>query len=80
MSASTLRITYKIGTRDGRGNFKDEWLGRRFRGGMAFTDLSKILLCARTGKAKIEGPCLLRKYLEFHGRAPSGKQPPDYLA
>jgi len=44
MSASTLRMTYKIGTRDGRGIFKDEWLSRYFRRGMASTDLFKILL------------------------------------
>src|SRR5579862_3303630 len=25
MSASTLRMTYKMGTRDGRGNFKTKW-------------------------------------------------------
>jgi hypothetical protein len=79
MSANTLRITYKIGTRDGRGNFKDEWLGRYFRRGMAFTDLFKILLWGRTGKAKIGGPCLLRKYLEFHGQEDAGEQQSSLL-
>ena len=27
ITTSTLRITYRIGTRDGRGNFKEKWLG-----------------------------------------------------
>jgi len=55
MSASTLRMTYKIGIRDGSGNFKDEWLGRNFRRGMAFADLLKILLGKMTRTVRMDG-------------------------
>src|ERR1700692_2742027 len=70
MSASTLRMTYKMGTRDGRGNFKTKWARPRLLRRLEAIVSVEILLGRAGYPLQTEGQCPITKVQELPaGRA-----------